>query len=126
MYPLSRLLGLKPRTRIPEEQDKWFGDSDRETQILTLITVYLFIKYRRACSMEQFLHQAFTYCKLANVFLFYITNVRYAAYFVIFCLIVWVVSANPVYRGSNSKVIKVKSHEQYYDLLGALNNPSIT
>ena len=82
----------------------------------------MFIKYRRACTFEHFLHQAFTYSKLAIVFLYYLSSIRACAYFLLYCLIVWVVSRNPIYRGTNSKILKITSHEQFYLMIGSFDD----
>jgi hypothetical protein len=87
--------------------------------------VYLFIKYRRACTLEDFLHQAFTYAKLAIVFLYYLSSIRACAYFLIYCLIIWVVSRNPIYRGDKSKITKITSHEQFYIMIGSFDDKVI-
>ena len=65
---------------------------------------------------------AITYIKLAEVFLFYLASVRAAAFFVIYCIIVWVISKNPIYPKENSRVIKIFSLEQFYFLVGALTS----
>ena len=83
-----------------------------------MIGVYLFLKYRRSCTWEHFLIQAFQYCKLAVLFLFFLVSPRLCAYYVIYILIVWVVSKNPVYRGSESMITKVTSHDHFYELIG--------
>ena len=75
--------------------------------------------------MEHFLHQAFSYAKMAIGFLYYLANVRAAVYFGIYCLIVWVVSRNPIYRGDKSKIMKILSHEQFYFMIGSFDQKVI-
>lgn len=61
---------------------------------------------------------------MAEAFLFYLASVRAAAFFGIFCIIIWVVSRNPVYPRSVEPpgVIKVVSLEHFYYLVGALTD----
>jgi hypothetical protein len=79
--------------------------------------------------VSSFLHlgalplQAFTYCKLAFIFLFLLISPRFANYYGLYILIVWVVSRNPLYRGSDSGIVKVFSHEHFYYLLGVIGAP---
>ena len=62
--------------------------------------------------------------KMAEGFLFYLISVRAAAFFAIYCIIVWVVSRNPVYprKLDGKSVIKVFSLEHFYLLVGALTD----
>jgi hypothetical protein len=82
------------------------------------------MKFRRSWTWEHFLHQAFTYIKLAEAFLYYQASVRAAAFFAIYCIIVWVLSRNPVYPRSldSPGLIKVVSLEHFYFLVGALTD----
>jgi hypothetical protein len=60
---------------------------------------------------------------MAEGFLFYLVSVRAATFFVIYCVIVWVVSKNPLYpRTTHSGVIRVLSLEHFYLLVGALTD----
>jgi len=63
---------------------------------------------------------------MAIGFLYYLANVRAAVYFGIYCLIVWVVSRNPIYRGDKSKIMKILSHEQFYFMIGSFDEKVIT
>ncbi len=71
------------------------------------------------------MHQAFTYVKLAIAFLYFLTSMRACAYFNLYCLIIWVVSRNPIYRGDKSKIIKIMSHEQFYFMIGSFDEKVI-
>lgn len=66
---------------------------------MTLVSVFLFTKFRKACTWELFLAQAFNYCKLAFLFLFALVDYRVAIYYCLYCFILWLVLTNPRYTG---------------------------
>ena len=120
VYPVLRLLGLKQHSKLSEEQ--WLIGSDREAQVCTLIGFYLFLKWTRSCSWEHFFTFAFTYAKLGVAFLFYLISPRYFAYYLIFILVAWVVEKTPTYSGGQSMITKVRTREDFRDLIGEGTN----
>ncbi len=66
---------------------------------MTLIGVFLFTKFRKACTWELFLAQAFNYGKMACAFLFALVDYRLAVYYVLYCFMLWLVLTNPRYTG---------------------------
>ena len=54
---------------------------------------------------------------MASIFLFYLSNIRNAVYYMIYCLLLWLILKNPVYSGP-TKIIKVESKEHFMELIG--------
>jgi len=84
--------------------------------VLGLLGVYLVTKFKTSCSWELFLSNVFMYCKFAFILLFILSDGRVAFYYVLFCFILWLVSAYPKYDKA-SKIIKVQSRDHLCELL---------
>lgn len=65
--------------------------------------------------------QAFQYIKLAITFLLFLISPRLAVFYLVYVLIIWVVAKNPIYRGINSGIVKIQTHEEFYTLVGDPN-----
>lgn len=88
---------------------------------MTLIGVYMLIKFRRACTWELFISQTFNYGKMASLFLFFLIDVRYAIYYAIYCLILWLMLTNPRYEGP-SQIVRLRTTDQF---LQFINKPGV-
>lgn len=90
VYPASRFFfGLKSEAKTINE-DNLLGQR-REPQILGLIGMSLMFKLIKSASWEEFIAMFFMFSKLGSIIMFAFIDMRYCIFYMVACLILWLV-----------------------------------
>ena len=114
-YVLSRVL-LKNNAKliIPEsflpESLAW----NREAQILASVNLVLLIKYIKSPTWELFFSNFFFFYKSSFVILYYFMNIWLMTWYIIFCLIAWILFKMPLFN--KHYIHKKIRHEKYRNI----------
>lgn len=112
-YPLLRLYTVAGERSLKHEDS--FGFTYENSIIYTVLAIVC-ISYIRSTSNSQFLLDSLTVGKVGVACLLFMAKFDYCLYYILICLIAWIVVPYPRYRGPN-KFKKVGSLEQYEELM---------
>ena len=85
----------------------------REPQIIGLFAMSLAFKYVKCSTLDEFVGVAIMFGKFANMILFQFIDYRFTIYYVILCLVLWLVLKQPKYSGPNL-LVKFSSSDEFY------------
>jgi hypothetical protein len=93
-----------------------FTGFNREAQIGLLLGVSLFARLKRTSTWDEFLSIVFSFSHYAIMFLFYLIDFRYLAYYALIAFILWLVLKLPRYSGP-SKIVKLKNEKEFREFI---------
>lgn len=115
-YPYLRLMTSAGQRSLKHEDN--FGFTYENSIIYTALALAL-IAYSRSTSNSQFFIDAMTVGKVGVACLLFFAKFQYCIYYVVICVLSWLVVPYPRFRGPN-KFTSIQSQQQFTDLVSKL------